>query len=473
MLTLFVVDKSAEARTRLVEKINAFLQSDISLLSFLPQISVKPLSLEELKFHAAPDLCILGDELLNDDIFEIGKIRKQIPSATLLIWLSSEVQDFSVIEQLAGMGVDDTLNANLTPLEFAKKLVLIAGRKKNVKHHSKMIVVTSGKGGVGTTSIAAALGEGLATNGYSTLVVDFDCETQDLSRFLQARPFLNENLQGIFDRTKAITKESIEECLVQIWEEEKRFKCMTPILENEALYDPNASYSRTLLSVLEVLDGIFDFVVIDSAAVKGNILRTLIRVADELIFVINNDPAALYAGVNRLVQYRSWLSAEASLTLVENAPLRKGLASTFLRREFQDAAQLGMDHTFISIPHCHAGSRWPASGGTLYSTSSSRTIKALRTLVDRMIPPELKQERAGFLPALQTIIRRSNVRLAEPSVASEKKKVIEISELRKDLKALPAPLLQITEKEKEEIEIVPAADSDIRSLVSGAQLFSN
>ncbi len=38
----------------------------------------------------------------------------------------------------------------------------------------KIIVVTSGKGGVGKTTSTAALGAGLAMRGHKTVVIDFD-----------------------------------------------------------------------------------------------------------------------------------------------------------------------------------------------------------------------------------------------------------------------------------------------------------
>ncbi|MEW8258342.1 MAG: P-loop NTPase, partial [Candidatus Thiodiazotropha taylori] len=39
---------------------------------------------------------------------------------------------------------------------------------------SRIIVVTSGKGGVGKTTTAAALAMGLAERGFRSVVIDFD-----------------------------------------------------------------------------------------------------------------------------------------------------------------------------------------------------------------------------------------------------------------------------------------------------------
>ena len=39
---------------------------------------------------------------------------------------------------------------------------------------AKILVVTSGKGGVGKTTSSAAIGTGLALRGHKTAIVDFD-----------------------------------------------------------------------------------------------------------------------------------------------------------------------------------------------------------------------------------------------------------------------------------------------------------
>ena len=45
---------------------------------------------------------------------------------------------------------------------------------------SKVIVVTSGKGGVGKTTSAAAIGTGLALRGKKTVIIDFDVGLRNL-----------------------------------------------------------------------------------------------------------------------------------------------------------------------------------------------------------------------------------------------------------------------------------------------------
>src|SRR5271154_1186316 len=52
--------------------------------------------------------------------------------------------------------------------------------KTEREHMAKVVVVTSGKGGVGKTTSTAALGAALAQNGEKVVVVDFDVGLRNL-----------------------------------------------------------------------------------------------------------------------------------------------------------------------------------------------------------------------------------------------------------------------------------------------------
>ncbi|MCB0337637.1 MAG: hypothetical protein KDD62_15080, partial [Bdellovibrionales bacterium] len=158
MLSIVVVDKSASARNQLVAQLHRYLQSGSSELDLLPRISVKPLSLQELRFHEAPDICVVGSELIINELTEVGKIRAQLPHTPLVAQIVEQVSGIATIEQLARMGVTDTIGRDTSAQEFFRKLVLLA-QKSEAKRSSKLIVIDSGKGGVGVTSLVASLGE--------------------------------------------------------------------------------------------------------------------------------------------------------------------------------------------------------------------------------------------------------------------------------------------------------------------------
>lgn len=367
MINLFIVELSAEARTKIVEEINGYFSSDLNLLSFLPRINVRPLSLDELKFNSAPDIILVGEEVVKGDLSEISKIRRLFPTAAILVRITSGFDSLPVIEQLARLGADDVIKPSTQPEEFLKKLILLSRNGSKTKS-GKLIVVEGGKGGVGVTSIACGFAEALVSFGKKVCLVDLDFETQDLSRFLQARPFVNENLSLLFSGQRPIIQEAVEHCINQVWADSDSLFVMSPPADCDELYDSKSSCARSLISVLEVLDSMFDVVIVDSSSSRGAMRKSLCRVADDLIFVASNDAASLFSSVDRLSKAISDLSPGCKVVVVENRVALGGLPSKMLFQELTRASKIPIDEiSSTSVSYSKSGSTWPGSGGTLYS----------------------------------------------------------------------------------------------------------
>lgn len=429
MLNICVVDENAEARNLLVKEINTLLQGDYPELDLLPRIAVKPVAIQELRFNQSPDICILGAALVAREITEVGKIKKLLPNTALIVKADSSLLSLSIVEQLARFGVDDVISDNIDPREFFRKIVLLS-RRAGQKASGKLLVVDSGKGGVGVTSVVAGLAELLFEKEKSVVVIDMDFETQDLSRFLQARPFVNESLQLLFDQTRPVTEEFVKQSLVPVWDSEENFFCMPPILESEDLYDSRSAYSRTLVSVLEVLDAMYDVIIVDVGSARGAMLKTLYRVADHVIFLINNDPATLYASSDRLAKARSWMAPASELHVFENQIVKHGLSLSVLRQEFGRATKI-KDNEWLEkgISFCPRAARWPGSGTTMYSLGKSNLKSVLNLLAARCaLIPEV--ESLSFSRALKS--RTKKIKFGRESDLASKSQ-----EQKNDLLKLP------------------------------------
>jgi MinD-like ATPase involved in chromosome partitioning or flagellar assembly len=403
MLKIVVVDLSAESRNRIVSQLSSFLSEDVQNSEFLPRVSINPLSLQELKYHEAPDLCIIGDQLVKQELLQVGAIRNLLPEAALLVRTTDDLESLAIIEQLARMGVNDTFTEQTSPAEFIKKVVLHA-RRIAKKRSGQLVVVGSGKGGTGVTSIVAGLAEAAIEHGKRVAVIDFDFATQDLSRFIQARPYLNENLRLLCDGQRPVTQEFVEQCLVRVWQDCELF-CMPPLVESDDLYNLEAKHARTFVSIIEILDSKFDLVLVDCAGVRGALWRTIHRLADRALVVVNNDPAAMYASVDHVAKVRSNLSVGAKLVMLENAAARGGLSKSALRSEFNRAAMIE-DANWIdaAIPYQKDAGRWPASGATMHSLGQESgrrvLVRALHQLGVIETPLLATNERAGWLKRL-------------------------------------------------------------------------
>ena len=473
MVKLVVVDRSAESRGKIVDQINSFLRTKLPELEFMPRISIKPLSPEELKFHGTPDICIVGSEMLLQELTSISGIKRLIPDTPVMARTTAPLSGISTIEQLARLGADDVIPDSISAAEFLRKIIILSRRRAKARS-GKLVLVESGKGGLGVTSLVAGLGECLVEHGKKAALLDFDFETQDLSRFLQARPFVNENLHLILEQNRPVTQEFVEQCLVPVWGDVSSLCCMPPAAESEAIYDSQSSYARTILSVLEVLDGLFDCVLVDGGSVRGAVLKTLLRVADKAAFIINNDPSALYASVDKLSRMRTLLSAGADLVVVENASSRFGLADKLLREEFSRAARLDEGAwAAAAVPFNRTAGRWPGSGGTLYSHGGSVIKGALKGLA-------MQLELLGDERAEEPDLGRSE----KSWIGSAVSKIAGNGERKPKLLALPeggsgerhaapaAPLLAAETQQNGPADSGEMADPDVSELISGARVSS-
>jgi hypothetical protein len=160
---------------------------------------------------------------------------------------------------------------------------------------------------------------------------------------------------------------------------------VAPPPETETLYSTGAQYSRIFISFFEILDSKFDVVIVDGGSARGAILKTLYRIADGLVFVLNNDPACLYAGAERLARCKPLLSPQAELFPFLNLVQKHGLSPDLVKREFAEAVGIEMSQWVQHVaPFSLDGSRWPGSGATLFSLAGKKVQHALRDLGARL-----------------------------------------------------------------------------------------
>ncbi|MBQ0714670.1 septum site-determining protein MinD [Paraperlucidibaca wandonensis] len=148
---------------------------------------------------------------------------------------------------------------------------------------AKIIVVTSGKGGVGKTTSSAAIGTGLAMRGHRTVLVDFDVGLRNLDLIMGCErrvvyDFINV-VQGDATLNQALIKD-------------KRLDNLF-VLAASQTRDKDALTVEGVGRVMSELSAQFDFVICDSPAGIEKGAHMAMYFADEAVVVTNPEVSSV------------------------------------------------------------------------------------------------------------------------------------------------------------------------------------
>jgi len=155
-------------------------------------------------------------------------------------------------------------------------------RKKHLM--AKIIVVTSGKGGVGKTTTSASISTGLALRGHKTCVIDFDVGLRNLDLIMGCER------RVVYDLVNVIQGEAtLNQALIKDKHCDKLF-----ILPASQTRDKDALSKEGVGNVLNGLDAMgFEFIVCDSpAGIETGALMAL-YFADEAIVTTNPEVSSV------------------------------------------------------------------------------------------------------------------------------------------------------------------------------------
>jgi septum site-determining protein MinD len=149
---------------------------------------------------------------------------------------------------------------------------------------AKIIVVTSGKGGVGKTTTSASFASGLALQGHKTAVIDFDVGLRNLDLIMGCER------RVVYDLINVIHKEAnLNQALIKDKQCEHLF-----VLAASQTRDKEALTQEGVERVLHELAGMgFEYIVCDSpAGIETGALMAM-HYADEALVVTNPEVSSV------------------------------------------------------------------------------------------------------------------------------------------------------------------------------------
>ncbi len=179
---------------------------------------------------------------------------------------------------------------------------------------AKVIVVTSGKGGVGKTTTSASVATGLAKRGYKTVVIDFDVGLRNLDLVMGCER------RVVYDFVNVIHGEaSLKQALIR----DKRLANLD-ILPASQTRDKEALVKEGVERVLNELRKTHDYIVCDSPAGIETGAVMALYFADEAIVVTNPEVSSVRDS-DRILGI---LSAKSKRALDGDEPIKEHLLIT-------------------------------------------------------------------------------------------------------------------------------------------------
>ncbi len=163
-----------------------------------------------------------------------------------------------------------------------QKLVKDGNTTVNKNKRTKFIAITSGKGGVGKSTLSANLANVLSKNGYKVGLFDADIGLANLDVILNVR--IDKNILHVLKG-----EATLEEIIVPV----KKNLILIPGESGDEIlrYNDQFLYDR-FFNEAQILDDL-DFMIIDTGAGIGGHTQLFLEASDEVIVVTVPDPAAI------------------------------------------------------------------------------------------------------------------------------------------------------------------------------------
>lgn len=246
---------------------------------------------------------------------------------------------------------------------------------------TQTIVVASGKGGTGKTSVTAGIGCALAELGHSCLMIDADVGMQSLDMALGVHNF------AAFDFADAARGNiALADAAVPLAD----FPQASVLTAPAALEEIGANTLRTVTRNIREME-LYEFVLIDAPAGLGEGFRMAARAADSGVIVATADPICL-RGSERTARELMACGA-ANLRLVVNR-VRPGLMERGLPN-IDDAIDLSGAQLLGYVPEDESVIVSAAHGVPSLMAPRSRAARAYRNMARRLLGEQVPVMRLG------------------------------------------------------------------------------
>ena len=257
---------------------------------------------------------------------------------------------------------------------------------------AKILVVTSGKGGVGKTTTSAAIGTGLALRGFKTVIVDFDVGLRNLDLIMGCER------RVVYDFVNVVNGEAT---LTQALIKDKRLENLH-VLAASQTRDKDALTKEGVEKVMAELRKDFEYIICDSPAGIEKGAHLAMYFADEAIVVTNPEVSSVRDSDRML----GLLASKSQRAEKGEEPIKEHLLLTRYNPErVTKGEMLGVDDVEEILPESQAVLKASNQGVPVILDEQSDAGQAYSDAVDRLLGKEIPHrfldvQKKGFLQRL-------------------------------------------------------------------------
>ncbi len=371
-MKLLIVDVSMESQAYCAKRIEAFNQSDMEMLD----LKVKLVSDREYAERVGEaDVLVLGSGLGERATGIARQAMSVAPWLHIIMFVTDEAYGGGAFRAAHSVGVRKVFPDSASPLDFLQELVAIHAefRREGRTREGRVICVTHAKGGVGATSIAAALAEVCSVQHRRCMLWDLDVETRDLSRSLTVNGVEAKVLSAWVNGSREISRESLKDALIPISSEVSVLMPPDRMAESMDLvcHTDGMTIAQRIVDLSRVL---FDVVIVDTGGRLGPATGAIMRAADVVLIVIDDTILGLTAVDLYLTFVKTLVGGVERIVFLVNPYSGALLGVSQIAAELEPAHQLGeAPWRLPPVPNDPKAALWPGSGRTLYSMGQKQT----------------------------------------------------------------------------------------------------
>ncbi len=365
-MKLLILDVTTEAQAYCAKRIEAFTEADREMLDLQVHLVSDKNYSERIE---QADVLVLGSGLGERAQGIARQVTSIVPWIHIVMFVTDEAYHGGAFRVAHSVGIRKVFPDSASPLDFLQELVAIHAefRRKGRTREGRVIAVTHAKGGVGATSVAAALAEVCSVFHKRTMLWDMDVETRDLSRSLTVNGAEARVVSSWVNGSREISRQSLSDALIPISSDVSVLMPPDRMAESMDLVchtDGMVIVER----VTELARVLFDAIIIDTGGRMGPSTGALLRMADVVLVVIDDTILGLTAVDLFLSFIKPLVVSTDRLVFLVNPYSGALLGVPQIAAELEPAHNLGeRPWRLPPVPNDPKAALWPGSGRTLYS----------------------------------------------------------------------------------------------------------